>query len=73
MKYALLIYAAPGTSRLSDTAVREAWTDYARAVRDAGVLVGAQPLAEADTATSVRVRAGERLLTDGPRRRRRRR
>ena len=30
------------------------------------MLAGAEQLRGADTATSVRVRAGERLLTDGP-------
>jgi hypothetical protein len=39
---------------------------YTRAIKDAGVLVAAEQLQVADTATSVRLRAGERLLTDGP-------
>ncbi len=34
--------------------------------RVTGVLVGAERLRAADTASSVRLRAGERLLTDGP-------
>jgi hypothetical protein len=66
VKYALLIYAAPGTSELSDAEARDAWMAYARAAKDAGVLLGAERLAVTDTATSVRVRGGERLLTDGP-------
>jgi hypothetical protein len=66
MKYALLIYAAPGTSPLSGTEARQAWLDFATAARDAGVLLGAERLADTDTATSVRLRGGERLLTDGP-------
>ena len=66
MKYALLIYSAPGTNELPDPGVREAWIDYAKAVKDAGVLLGAEQLYGTDTATSVRVRGGERLLTDGP-------
>jgi hypothetical protein len=66
MKYALLIYSATGTGELPDAEVRQAWVDYTTAVKQAGVLLGAERLAGTDTATSVRVRGGERLLTDGP-------
>lgn len=37
-----------------------------QAARDAGVLIAAEQLTHTDTATSVRVRDGERLITDGP-------
>jgi hypothetical protein len=68
MRYALLIYspldargyAAPAAGASDDM------TAYVRAVRDAGVLVAAEQLTHADSATSVRVRGGDRLLTDGP-------
>jgi hypothetical protein len=40
--------------------------DYTRAVRDAGVLVAAEQLTHSETATSLRVQDGERLVTDGP-------
>ncbi len=66
MKYALLIYAAPDTSPLSGAEARQAWLDFAKAASEAGVLLGAERLAATDTATSVRVRGGKRLLTDGP-------
>jgi hypothetical protein len=66
MKYALLIYSAPGSSQVPEAELREAWIGYVKAVREAGVLLGAEQLAGVDTATSVRVRGGERLLTDGP-------
>jgi hypothetical protein len=66
MKYALLIYAAPGTYKLSDPELTEAWVTYTKAVVDAGIFLGAEQLADTDTATSVRVRSGELLLTDGP-------
>lgn len=66
MKYALLIYAAPGTSQLSAAEARQAWLDFAKAARNAGVLLGAERLTATETATSVRIRGGERLLTDGP-------
>src|SRR5579875_2615480 len=66
MKYALLIYSAPGSSPLPDAELREAWIGYTRAVQQAGILLGAEQLAGTGTATSVRVLGGERLLTDGP-------
>ena len=66
MKYALLIYSAPDTNKRPYAEAREAWVDYARAVKEAGILLGAEQLAETDTATSVRLRGGQRLLTDGP-------
>ena len=37
-----------------------------RSLRDAGLLVGVQRLHSTDSATSVRVRGGETLITDGP-------
>lgn len=76
MKYALLIYAAPETvphgerpieeERLSGDGVFDDYVAYTQALKSAGVLLGAEQLQMADTATSVRLRAGERLLTDGP-------
>jgi hypothetical protein len=65
MKYALLIYSDWDTSGIPAGA-REGWIEYARAAKEAGILLGAEQLAGTDTATSVRVRGGQRLLTDGP-------
>jgi hypothetical protein len=39
---------------------------YSEALRESGSLVGANQLQPADTATTVRVRGGETLVTDGP-------
>lgn len=73
MQYALLIYTAPETSAeahagasLTDDGVIDSWVDYTRTLKDAGALVALQRLQDVETATSVRVRDGERLLTDGP-------
>ncbi len=69
MKYALLIYSSPGAQHEPGTpgdGVIDSWLDYTRAVKDAGAVHGAERLAGADTATTVRVRGGERLLSDGP-------
>jgi hypothetical protein len=67
MKYALLIYATPGAAdgvRPADDGVINSWLDYTAALKQS--LLGAEQLAQVDTATSVRMQAGERLLTDGP-------
>ena len=81
MQYALLIYSggAPETSASaspasagangdtsSATSASDEWIAYTRALKSAGALVALQQLQAADTATSVRLRGGERLLTDGP-------
>jgi hypothetical protein len=39
---------------------------YSEALRESGALVGANQLQPSDTATTVRVRDGETLVTDGP-------
>jgi hypothetical protein len=43
-----------------------AWTAYGQALRDAAVLVGGAGLEPPQTATTVRVRDGKRLVQDGP-------
>jgi hypothetical protein len=69
MKYALLIYAAPdaraGTPEPGGEVI-DSWFDYTAALSGAGAVLGAEQLRAADTATTVQLRGGERLLTDGP-------
>jgi hypothetical protein len=68
MKYLLLVYfdehAAP------DEAGRQACygesTQLAQELHAGGKFLGANPLQPTSTATSVRVRDGKRLVTDGP-------
>ncbi|MFO1036707.1 MAG: YciI family protein [Geminicoccaceae bacterium] len=43
-----------------------AWTHYAAALRDAGILVGGEGLQPPHAATTVRVRDGRRMVQDGP-------
>src|ERR1700757_2090671 len=66
MKYALLIYGTDLAPETYDAETRQGWIEYARATKEAGILLGAEQLTGTDTATSVRVRGGQRLLTDGP-------
>lgn len=79
MKYALLIYSptpadeysAMATALYSQARGRQdasagPWSEYTRAARQAGVLLGAEQLTHAETATSVRFQGTQRLVTDGP-------
>ncbi|HEX6933216.1 MAG TPA: YciI family protein [Streptosporangiaceae bacterium] len=69
MKYALLIYADPGAAEGAPPAsdgVIGSWLDYTVAMKESGSLLGAEQLAPVETATSLTMRAGERLFTDGP-------
>jgi hypothetical protein len=69
MKYALLIYATPGAAdgvQPADDGVITNWLDYTASLKESGSLLAAEQLAQVDTATSVTMRAGERLLIDGP-------
>ena len=68
MKYALLLDAdpaAPERAGIEPAPLRE-WSGYTQATAGAGILAAAEQLDEVDTATTLRVRDGERLLTDGP-------
>src|SRR5215471_8455720 len=67
MKYALLIFSPSHRDGCAPPSVDPAdVVDYVRAVREAGVLVAVEQLTPTDTATSVRVRGEDRLVTDGP-------
>jgi hypothetical protein len=80
MKYALLIYSQSTAEEYASiiAATRQVaaataggpadgpWVDYTRAAREAGVLAGAEQLTHSETATSVRVSNGDRVITDGP-------
>ncbi|MEU3961955.1 YciI family protein [Streptomyces buecherae] len=68
MKYMLLINA--GTIGEDGTAAEctvEDWMSYDKEVRDAGIFVSGESLADLVTATAVRVEPdGKRTITDGP-------
>jgi hypothetical protein len=70
MQYLLLLANAPDaweqTAADPTDGVFDDWAAYTAALREAGVLVAGAALHAPDTATSVQVRNGERLLTDGP-------
>lgn len=66
MQYVLLLSHAPDDWEVPDAAQPQEWVTYTRALQAAGVLVSGSALHGADTATTVRVRDGQPLVTDGP-------
>ena len=64
MQYMLLIYtpADPTPSRPSTAA----WMSYSQQLQESGAMVAGDGLQGLETATTVRVRDGESLVTDGP-------
>ncbi|MFN3218023.1 MAG: YciI family protein [Acidimicrobiales bacterium] len=72
MQYILILAADPDawadndTDTDTDDGVMDDWALYTRALAEAGVLVAGHALHGNDAATTVRVRSGERLVTDGP-------
>lgn len=70
MKYLLMIYAAesvdpdPGTPEF-DQLISE-YDIFSEEIEKAGVFVGGEALEPVATATTVRVRDGDTLVTDGP-------
>jgi hypothetical protein len=69
MKYMLLIYGPPDRAELSPeqaAAEMPRWFEFQSAVEEAGAFVAGDPLEGLPTATTVRVRDGETLITDGP-------
>ena len=67
-QYMLLIYspAEGGPSPDELQAEFPKWMDYTQALQDAGIMVAADALQAIDTATTVRVRDGESVISDGP-------
>ena len=70
MKFIALIYADEShyvdATPADAAATFQAHGEFSAAARDAGVFDGGDGLQGSATATTVRVRDGERLLTDGP-------
>jgi hypothetical protein len=66
-QYMLLIYSAADAPPPEDMdAQMQRWFDYTQALRDAGAMVSGEALNPPGTASTVRVRDGETLVTDGP-------
>ncbi|HEY7705303.1 MAG TPA: YciI family protein [Acidimicrobiia bacterium] len=69
MKYALLIYSPEPTEPPSEEEIGEvmmAYNAFSQAVRDKGAYIGGEALEDSTTASTVRVRDGQVLTSDGP-------
>jgi hypothetical protein len=69
VKYMLLIYSEPWDAMPSEAeqqAELAKWFQYTTDLQEAGVYIAGDALREVATATSVRVREGKTLTTDGP-------
>jgi hypothetical protein len=70
MRYMLLIYSSEGDwDALSDDERQALYAEYGKLSEDlqaAGRLIDGSELQPVSTATTVRVRAGESMVTDGP-------
>lgn len=69
MQYVLLIYSEEPTSPPSPEqaeAVMAEWWAYDTAMKESGFHVTGQALQHTQTATTVRVKGDERVVTDGP-------
>lgn len=69
MKYMLLMYADESKTPQAPEeyqAAAQAWQAYGREVEAAGILVSNSGLSPVASATTVRVRDGKSLITDGP-------
>jgi len=70
MKYMLLLTSNPADEPTPDDAsfgpYMEEWAAYSQALAEAGAMVAGEALQGAETASTVRVRDGKRIVTDGP-------
>lgn len=70
MRYLLLIYGnenpTPAPTPEEMNAEMNAYNAYTQEISERGIMVGGEALQPTTTATTVRVRAGKVLTTDGP-------
>jgi len=70
MKYMMLIYtdpaAGPAVGTPEQAAAQQEWMQYSQELAATGSLLAGDALQGTETATTVRVRAGDTLTTDGP-------
>jgi hypothetical protein len=70
MQYMLLIYGDEDAAQLmseEDQATgMKAWLEYTQWLKDSGAYVGGDALAPTTAATTVRIRDGQTMTTDGP-------
>lgn len=65
MRYLLLIYEDESNPPPDDAEMAQ-WFEFTQALRDAGVHLAGEALHPTSAATTVRVRSGDTVATDGP-------
>lgn len=70
MRYMLLLASNPADEPTPDSdtfgSYMEEWAVYTQALVDAGAMVSGEALQGTETASTVQVRDGKRIVTDGP-------
>jgi hypothetical protein len=66
MQYLLMIYAAEGEAGGEESALMAEYEAFTKGIVDSGAFKSANRLRDTDMATTVRVRGGKTLTTDGP-------
>jgi hypothetical protein len=70
MQYAFLIYANPevyaAMTQEERSALLQEYQAFAQEVRESGIMRGGSQLQPTSTATTLRIRNAEKLITDGP-------
>ena len=69
MRYLALIYTPESEQPPNEADARQIMAEYGaftQEIRDKGVFLGGEALQPSATATTVRVRKGDRMVTDGP-------
>ena len=69
MRYLMLIYTPESSmppAPVEGRKMMEAYATYTQEVRDNGMMQSGEALQPTSTATTVKVRNGERIITDGP-------
>ena len=66
MRYVLLIYGSEGLPQQERDAIMRGHAAFLQEVQQRGLLTGGAPLQPTSTATTVRLRGGKLMITDGP-------
>ena len=66
MRYVLLIYSSEALPQEERAAIMRAHAAFLQEVQQHGLLTGGAPLQATSSATTVRVRDGKTMITDGP-------
>jgi hypothetical protein len=66
MRYVLLIYGSEALPQEERAAIMRGHAAFLQEVQQRNILTGGAPLQATSTATTVRVRGGKTMITDGP-------